>query len=123
MDLGTYQNKLKDLPALSRQRYENIFKVYKNDKGQYYYNINKSIVFPENIDKTKVSFITVKQKQAWTTISYNVYGTIELWWLICLLNKIDNPIKQPEPGTVLKVLNYDALNDVLVEIQGQIKQT
>jgi len=123
MDLGSYQNKIKDLPPLSRQRYENIFKMYKNDKGQYYYNINKTVVFPESIDETKISYITVKQKQAWTTISYHVYKTTELWWLICLLNKIENPLKQPEPGTVLKVLNYDAINDVLIEIQNQVKQT
>jgi len=123
MDLGSYQSKIKDLPALSRQRYENIFKLYKNNRGQYYYNINKTVVFPENIDDTKISYITVKQKQAWTTISYHVYKTIELWWLICLLNKIENPLKHPEPGTVLKVLNYDAVNDVLIEIQNQIKHT
>ena len=121
MDLGKYQNSIQDLPKLNNQRYENIFKMYDLKTGQYYYNLLRSIHFPENIDNTQITYITVKQTLPWTAISFNVYKTIELWWLICLLNKIDNPIKAPAIGTVIKVLNPYAVKNVLNEIGNNLK--
>jgi hypothetical protein len=121
MDLGKYQNSIQDLPKLNNQRYENIFKMYDLKTGQHYYNLLRSIHFPDNIDNTQITYITVKQSLPWTAISFNVYQTIELWWLICLLNKIDNPIKAPAIGTILKVLNPYAVKNVLNEISNNLK--
>jgi len=120
MDLGKYQNEVSQLSKLSNIRYENIFKMYQLKTGQFYYNIQKAINFPEELDSTQLGYVTVRQKMPWTTISYNTYGTTELWWLICLLNKIENPIRAPDIGTVLKVLNPSYLKNVLSEISTSL---
>lgn len=121
MDLGAYQNSIAQLPKLNNQRYENIFKMYGLETGQFYYNLQRSVNFPDTIDATQISYITVKQRLPWTAISFNVYKTIELWWLICLLNKIDNPVRAPDIGTVLKVLNPSAVKSVLNEINLNLR--
>jgi len=38
-------------------------------------------------------------------ISYKVYGTVDFWWIILLLNNIENPFVELEEGMVLKVPN------------------
>lgn len=34
-------------------------------------------------------------------ISFAVYGTVEFWWIICLVNEIVNPLSDLETGQVL----------------------
>ena len=38
-------------------------------------------------------------------ISYKIYGTIAYWWLIMMINGIQNPLKDMEIGTLLKIPN------------------
>ncbi len=38
-------------------------------------------------------------------ISYKVYGTTEFWWVICLVNNINNPLVDIVPGMILKIPN------------------
>ena len=121
MNLGEYQNNIKQLDRLTNLRYENIFKMYQLKTGQYFYNLQRAINFPDQLDSTQIGYVTVKQKQPWTTISYNIYGTTELWWVICLLNKIENPVLSPDIGTVLKILNPTYLKNILNEISTSLQ--
>lgn len=36
-------------------------------------------------------------------ISYRHYGTVNYWWIIMLLNNIDNPLTDIEVGSILKI--------------------
>jgi nucleoid-associated protein YgaU len=36
-------------------------------------------------------------------ISYKAYGTVRFWWVICLVNQIDSPLTDIQPGTVLTI--------------------
>jgi len=122
MENGNFQNKIKALPPLKNTRYENIFKLYKiGEKSQYYYNLLQSIYLPENLNEDFVYYQLVNDKIPWTIISYNAYKTIELWWLICLTNKIFNPIKYPDRGTLLKIIKPIYVNTVLNEIKLSLK--
>jgi len=38
-------------------------------------------------------------------ISYKVYGTVEFWWIILLVNSIDNPFVDLEEGMILQIPN------------------
>lgn len=38
-------------------------------------------------------------------ISNKVYGTVEFWWVILLVNDINNPFTDIDPGTVLTIPN------------------
>tara|TARA_R110001583_G_scaffold11403_5_gene51639 strand:- start:5504 stop:5911 length:408 start_codon:yes stop_codon:yes gene_type:complete len=87
---GKYQNEIKDLKKLDLSRYERIFKVFteaKDGKEFYFYNLLNKIEFPENIDSSLLDTYIVKSREPLTAISYNLYGDIESWWMIYLLNK------------------------------------
>jgi hypothetical protein len=87
---GKYQNQIKDLQKLGLSRYERIFKVFteaKNGKEFYFYNLLNKIEFPKNIDSSLLDTYIVQSREPLTTTSYNLYGNIESWWMIYLLNK------------------------------------
>jgi hypothetical protein len=120
IDFGKQQNDIPDLFPLDSTRYENIFKLYKDPNSIYFYNILNNIIVPDNIDQQFYYIIKLNRKIPWTTISYEQYGTIDLWWFICLVNKINNPIKFVEPGAELKIIRKNYLATVLNIIQKNI---
>jgi len=114
---GNFQNNIDDLPRLNSTRYENIFKIYKEKDIYYYYNIIQSLYLPSNIDEEKVYYMVISNRMPWTTISYNAYKTIDLWWLICLANSIYNPVEFPRAGTSVRVIKSVYVNDILKDIK------
>ena len=87
---GKYQNKIKELQKLPLSRYERIFKIFtqgKNGKQFYFYNILNKIEFPDNIDPDLLDTHIVKSREPLTTTSHTLYGDIDSWWMIYLLNK------------------------------------
>ena len=120
INLGQQQNNIPELEGLNPSRYENIFKIYKDSDSLYFYNILNNIIVPDDIDQQFYYTIKVNRRIPWTTLSYEQYATIDLWWLICLLNKIDNPVKFAEPGTELKILKRSYLPTILNIIQKNV---
>ena len=118
---GTFQNSLEDLPKLKSTRYENIFKLYSTSYNHYYYNLIQSVFLPDSINPDYIYYQQVTTKMPWTTISYNAYKTIELWWLICLTNKIYNPVEFPDKGTLLKIIKPQYVTNILNEIKTALK--
>lgn len=118
MEQGSYQNDITDLPALVPSRYENIFKVYKTEDNQYFYNISKAISLNNyEVDDEKVYLMQVKKRSPWTTVSFNAYQTIELWWLICLVNKIRDPVVIPAQGTYIKIVKPQYIKNIISDIK------
>jgi len=117
---GQYQNQINELPTLSDLRYENIFKVYKTELNHYYYNILNTISLPSDIDSNTYYTINYNSKTPWTVISYNAYGTTDLWWLIIIVNQITNPIKVPSNLTKLKIIKPEYVRSIIMEIQAQL---
>lgn len=111
------QNFIDDLPLLDVTRYENFFDIYEDENKLYFYNLLKTVSFDqENLDPQIYTTYTVQPKDTYPYISYKKYKTINLWWLICALNNIQNPTSFPEPGTSLKILNIELVNNVLNNI-------
>lgn len=121
--IGLSQNLVSALPSLSRTRYENIFKVFKilkdKDNSYYFYNINNKVMVPVNLDDNVYSTIAISRNTAWTTLSYRLYGTIDLWWLIFLINK-PKDIFLARSGETYKYIKIDYLDDILSDIEQQI---
>ena len=115
-DLEKYQNKITDLPTLEDTRYENVFKLAKSDKF-FFYNIIKKISIPEDLQSDIYFEYRVNSNMPWTTLSNEIYGTQDLWWLICLTNRILNPIDSRELGSVYKIIKPDYINVILQEIK------
>jgi len=118
---GTFQSDIAGLPILKSYRYENIFKLYKTNSDQYYYNLIQSVFLPDKIDEDFVYYQLVTKEMPWTAVSFNAYKTIELWWLICLTNKIYNPIKLPKENQLLKIIKPQYVPNVVNEITEAIK--
>lgn len=119
---GQYQNYIQDLPGLELYRYENIFKVYQTgDKNFYFYNIIKNINVPSDINNEIFTLITLQENTPLPTLSYQLYGTTYLWWLICVLNNIQNPFDPNNSGKKLKVLKRQYLKTVLNSIKQQLQ--
>jgi len=115
-DLEKYQNQIQGLPSLEDVRYENIFKVAKTDKF-FFYNIIKKISIPEDMQSEVYYELRINSNKPWTTLSNEIYGTQDLWWLICLANKVYNPINNPALGEVYKIIKPDYVSPILVEIK------
>lgn len=103
------------------EMYENIFNAYKleNDNGNQYvfYNILNKVSLPDNIDDSVFKKFSIPGNMPLTTISYRIYKTIHLWWLIMLCNNIRNPIRLLAPGTVIRTIKPQYLSTVLANIQ------
>jgi hypothetical protein len=103
------------------EMYENIFNAYslENDNGnQYvYYNILNKVSLPDNIDDIVFKRFTIPGNMPLTTISYRIYKTMHLWWLIVLCNNIRNPVKLLAPGTIIRAIKPQYLSTVLAGIK------
>lgn len=111
------QNNISTLPTLSLLKLENLFNVYNN--GEYYfYNLLGTVNIPEQLDtNTYINYTVPMDNMPWTLISYRVYNTIDLWWLICSTNKISNPTNFPKAGTILKILTPEYVASILQAIK------
>lgn len=115
---GQYQNDLDNVPRLNQYNFEQLFKVYTDDTGSLYYNIANSLFFPPDMAvETYFNYQVPGKGMSWNYLSYIHYGTIRLWWLLCSLNDVDNPMDFPAGGTFIKVLRPNVLRDVLQQIQ------
>lgn len=119
MDYGKRNNSVNALQGISDKQYETIFKVYQQDE-YYFYNILQCIHLPENISSSMYTSRKIEGVIPLTTLSYEVYGDIKLWWLICLANNIDNPTKFIAPGTVIKLIKPGKVNAVIKAIQAHL---
>jgi hypothetical protein len=114
---GTKQNNIQELPPLTSYQLENLFNVYRNDTN-YFYNLINTVNFPTDVASSLYTIYTVPNDNLpWTYISFKNYGTMDLWWLICSANNIQNPIVFPKAGTELKVLIPSVVSAILTSIK------
>ena len=120
-DLGKFQEDITDLATLEQYRYENIFKIYETgDKNFFYYNILKKIKLPDEINDQLFNFTSYTSEIPITTLSYNIYGTTYLWWLLMVTNDIDNPQKI-ESGKRVRFIKKQFLKPVIDSIKQQLQ--
>ena len=122
MEVGVYQNQINDLQSISNERYENIFKIYNVDgtsSNYRFYNILNKIAIPDDIDESIIGTINLNVKVPWTILSYKLYRTQFLWWLLFLLNKPKN-IFYADSGIEYKYILPENINSVLDAIESQL---
>jgi len=122
--LGFFRNDNAQFSELPDNSYENIFRMYStryfSNQEYFYYNLLNTVYFPKKIPSAFFYVITLNRLLPWTSISYNEYQTMNLWWLICLVNQIDNPVKYPVPGTQLKIIKTEYIRQILDDIRTQL---
>lgn len=79
------------------------------DRETKFLNIFRSYVANEDV-YSNVSFFQsyeVANGEYWDNVSYNLYRTPFLWWVIALLNNTVNPFEELEDGQSLIVLREE----------------
>lgn len=113
------QNQIQNLPKLEVDKYENIFDVYQDANGMYYYNLLQTVVFPQNLPANLFDVYSIKYGDTWPFISYKTLNSPNLWWLILLANNIQDPTnggKALVPGTTIKIPVIEVVKEVLAQI-------
>lgn len=124
IEKGKYKEDVESLDDidLSIFSYEKIFKIYttaKENKEFYFYNILRKISLPDELDADAISYYDVKTSMPLTTISYEIYDDMRLWWLIFFLNEetvTNNGLFVVSGGTQLKFLRSEYLPTILSQI-------
>ena len=117
---GALQNQVDELNSLNSNLYENIFNINLIDgdgSDLYFYNILNKVVFPDDISDEYITEIVINVDKPWTTLSHEIYSTIQLWWVIVLLNKPDYIFKA-QAGTTYKFIKPGFINAVLQQISN-----
>lgn len=65
---------------------ENFFSVHEDKRGNYVYNLNETLYL--NADNA-CELYTLNHDAFWTTLSYILYDTTHLAWMLMKLNKVD----------------------------------
>jgi hypothetical protein len=106
------------------ERYENIFNMYevtnKNGDPYVFYNILTKVSIPKDLDSTVYEYYRIDSEIPLTTLSYRLYNTQHLWWLILATNNIKNPVKLIAGGSVLKVIKKDYLDIIFNAIKEKV---
>jgi hypothetical protein len=120
---GLRQDDIPTLPDLEQDRYENIFNIYTTKAGTdnlyYYYNILNKVQIPNSLDQRIFDTKKLNRKLPWTTFSYQLYETMNLWWLIFLINKPKN-IFIADAGIEYKYIRREYIDEVITSILSQI---
>lgn len=105
--------------SISRENLANMFTIGIDSNNYRQYLINRTLYFSntDNYPAKILKYYTVQAKDTWPLISYKFYGTIELWWIVCKLNGIINPLDFPEAGTLLKILDDSYVKSILQDLK------
>lgn len=68
-----------------------------------------------NIDMTDFTRYTVKASdlKRLDRVAYEVYGDSSLWWVIALVNRVNNQLRDLQPGETLMIPSPDAVTKAL----------
>ena len=113
------QNQIEDLPKINSENYENIFNVYKDENGMYFYNLLQSITFPTDLPLNLFESYNIKYGDTWPFISYKTIDNTNLWWIILVVNNIMNPVILPKAGTTIKIPKPSVVKEILLQIRTQ----
>jgi hypothetical protein len=87
-----------------------IFNQYETSEGIPFYLLSKNVHFPDN-DNTLYSYVYVSENIPWTILSYQLYGTLNYWWVLSSLNK--NQPFYAKQGSSIKYINKYTLEEIL----------
>jgi hypothetical protein len=110
------QNSISDLNRLYSENMENIFNVYTDDMGMYYYNLLQTISFPTDLPPNLFKPYTISYGDTWPFISFKTLNHPNLWWIILLANNIQNPITSLVVGTTIRIPLPVVVREVVAQI-------
>lgn len=113
------QNSIEELPRLTTENFENIFDVFTDENDRYYYNLLQTVSLPQNLPDGYFNSYDIVYGDTWPFISYKIYNSPNVWWIILLANNINNPLTSLTPGTRIKVPKIEVVKVILAELLTQ----
>ncbi len=90
------------------------------DRETKFMNIFKTLRVNKDVKTDIYAFDTYEvegENQAfWDNISFDLYGTPFLWWIVAIFNDVVNPFEELSPGENLSVLKSDYLYTIFKDI-------
>lgn len=98
--------------------FENILDIYQDKRGNYFYNLNNSL-YLDAADDIMLTYICDYDMQ-WPLLSYKIYGTTRLAWLLMKLNKVSpkDVFKMLKTGDKVKYLQKEQMNGLIMSLNN-----
>ena len=112
----------KEINNFSFMRLFNI--LLDEDRETKFMNIFRSYILNDEVF-TETAFDTtyeVGNGEFWDNISWNLYETPYLWWILAILNNTVNPFEELEDGDILKVLRADFVYTLVKDLERIAEQ-
>ena len=95
---------------------ENIFDIYVDKRHNAVYNMNQTLYI--NVDRDLLPDYVCTSEMHWTTLSYLIYGTTRLAWLLLKVNDVEakDMFKAKQPGEKIKFLPKSYMDNVVATI-------
>ena len=123
-EIGLYVSDIPSYPDIETVSYENFFKLHLHNIEFAFFNLLKKInILTNTTDVDPSFFITynIDVDVPWVLLSYKIYGTLNLWWLICLVNNIQDATKNPVLGTQIKAIKPQFVGSIVNQINIQLR--
>ena len=98
---------------------ENLFDINQNNKGYNIFNLNENIYL--DIPEHLISIYTCQYNEMhWPLISYVIYGTTRLAWLLMKINnvKIEEMFLPKRSSENIKYIDKDFIPEIIKVING-----
>lgn len=95
---------------------ENEFDIYQDKRGNLVFDINRTLYI--NVDKSILLTFLCDCEMHWTLISYRIYGTTRLAWLLWKLNDVgpDTIFNAKNPGDQILYLPKQYVDTLVANI-------
>ena len=106
-------------PYLKMQDLENMLTVHKDKRGNYVFNLNRGLYI--SLSRDYLAYYTLSNPMHWPVISYVIYDTTRLAWLLMLVNdvKLDNAFDIVQPGTSILYPTSDAVSKIVSTVNNR----
>lgn len=101
--------------------FDNFFNVYQNSstsRQEYRFNLNTNLYLV--CDDSELSIYECTCYSHWPLISYKIYGTTRLAWLLMKINnvKAQDVFRLKFPGEIIKYLPKEKINQIVKTVNG-----
>ncbi len=104
---------------ISGEKYERNLPLYQDADQRYFYNLLQTLSLPTKLPLEYYGSYTIRYGDTWPLISYNIYGSTNLYWLVLEANKILDPTLPLIPGTDILFFIKDLASAILTQLNTQ----
>ena len=109
------RKQIKELSNIDLKHLENMFVIKQDNDGVYYYDLTDTIYMnPDDLTPTSYQEYKISNGDNFYSLSYRYYNTFQLWWVIAIVNNIDNPFEINNMiGKIIKIPVISVVNQIL----------